>query len=372
MTDIPHVSFVTMTQWGTVYPRIARWLGSGLRENGVPADIVFLEGPAGAMQDGAVREVRLGVRRARWALPALGRYIAERQPLMTLASPGTLGGLAVLAGRRHGAAVVPWESTLPRLDTADLPLYFRPLRALGTMTYGAASRVAAVSGGVRDALAHDLAGRVPADRIVVIPNPVDADEVRRRSRPVTARTGRYRLCSVGRLVSAKGFDVLIDALAMGRLGEAWELLIVGDGPLRPRLERLVQRRRLDGHVRFLGAVDNPYPIMASADVVVQASRWEGLGMVVLEALSLGVPVIATTCPGGMVETLDGGEYGVLVPSDDRCAVAEAVAHLADDGELRRTLVERGPERAAHYAPRHVAEMVARLATEIRQEAAAAP
>ena len=180
------------------------------------------------------------------------------------------------------------------------------------------------------------------------------------------------MCSVGRLVSAKGFDVLIDALAMGRLGEAWELLIVGDGPLRPRLERLVQRRRLDGHVRFLGAVDNPYPIMASADVVVQASRWEGLGMVVLEALSLGVPVIATTCPGGMVETLDGGEYGVLVPSDDRCAVAEAVAHLADDGELRRTLVERGPERAAHYAPRHVAEMVARLATEIRQEAAAAP
>ncbi len=371
MTDIPQVSFVTMTRWGAVYPRIARWLGSGFRENGVPADIVFLEGPAGWAENGGVREVRLGVRRARWALPALRRYIAERQPMMTLASPGTLGSLAVLAAKTHGAAVVPWESTLPRLDTADLPLYFRPLRVLGRMTYGAATRVAAVSAGVRDALAEDLAGRVPAERIAVIPNPVDADEVRRRSQPVLARAGRYRLCSVGRLVSAKGLDVLIEALAQARLPGCWELLVVGDGPLRPRLERLVQRHDLDSRVRFLGALDNPYPVIASSDVVVQASRWEGFGMVVLEALSLGVPVIATQCPGGMVETLDGGKYGVLVPSDDRLALAEAVANLADDSELRRTLAERGPARAGQYAPRRVAEMVAQLATEIRQETASA-
>lgn len=367
MADSPLVSFVTMTRWGAVYPRIARWLGSGFRQIGVNADIVFIEGPPGLVVEGAVREVRLGVRRARWAIPALRRYLGERQPSMTLASPGTIGSLAVLAGRRERRAVVPWESTIPRLDSADLPLYVRPYRTLCTMVYQSATRVAAVSGGVRDALVEDLAGRLPPERIVVIPNPVDAHEIHRLSLPLTGRTSRLRLCSVGRLVSAKGFDVLIEALALVRLGGNWELLIVGDGPLRADLERLVRRRRLEEHVRFIRAVRNPYPIMASADIAVQASRWEGFGMVILEALALGIPLISTDCPGGVGETLDRGRYGVLVPPDDAAAMADALGQLADDVELRRTLTQQGPVRAAEYAPARVAEIIARLAADLGNE-----
>ena len=256
---------------------------------------------------------------------------------------------------------------MPRLDTGDLPRHLRAYLASSRLLYARAARVAAVSEAVRTFLADDLRRWVPPERLVVIPNPVDAAEVRRQARPVAARGSRLRFCSVGRLVSAKGFDVLIEAFAMADLGEAWELLIVGDGPLRLELEHLTRRRGLDEHVSFLGCVANPYPIVASADIAVQASRWEGFGMAMLEALSLGIPLIAADCPGGVSDIVGQGQSAVLVAPDDPTQLAHTLRLVASDPQLRGRLSECGPLRAAQYAPARVAEMVESLALEVRAE-----
>jgi glycosyltransferase involved in cell wall biosynthesis len=102
-------------------------------------------------------------------------------------------------------------------------------------------------------------------------------------------------------------------------------------------------------------------------VAVQASRWEGFGVAILEALSLGVPQIATDCPGGISEVLGHGEYGLLVPPDSAAELAVAIGRLASDKQLRKTLAERGPTRAAMYAPARVAAQMVALACEIRDE-----
>ncbi len=362
-SDRPIVAFVTMSQWGRAYPRIARWLESGFREIGAKADIVFLEGPPALRERGGVRQVKLGARHARWTVPRLALYLRERRPVMTLATPDAIGSIAVVAGTLARQNVVPWVSTIPYLDVQDRSLPVRAHRFASRAIYAKAAYVAAVSQGVHEALAMDVARWVKPERLVVIPNPVDADEIRRCSVPLAPRNGVLRIVSTGGLTPAKGFDVLIKAFSEARaqLGDRWELVIIGDGPLRPALERLVDKCRLGDRVRFLGWLENPYPVVASADIAVQASRWEGFGIAVVEALSLGVPLIGTSCPGGISETLGHGEYGVVVPTDDVDELAAALVLLGTTPEMRRTLGELGRKRAMQYAPALVSQKIVELA-----------
>ncbi len=361
-----------MRPWGTAYVRIARWLGVGLSQIGACADIVYLDGGPAVARNSSVHEIQLGIGNARWGLGKLARYLGERRPAMTLATPGSIGLLTLVAGHPTGRVVVPWEATVPRLDAQDVPRRVRGYGALSRRAYRRARRVAAVSHGVRDALVVDLAARglsrgLSPDDLVVIPNPVDADEIRRLSQPIAQRGGKLRFCSVGRLVTAKGFDVLIEALALARLGSAWELLIIGEGARRASLEALVHHHRLEDRVRFLGWVENPWPVMASADVAVTASRWEGFGMAAAEALALGLPEIGSDCPGGIGEMLGYGEYGVVVPPDDPSHLADALTLLADNARLRRELGEKALERAKEYAPARIAERIVHLAEEVGAE-----
>lgn len=356
-----------MASWGPVYPRIARWLGSGLVELGTPADVVFVDrsvpvrlpslGRGSALAGSNLRELALGARHARWCLPALTAYLGTQRPAITIATPGAIGALALLAGWAVRLDVVPWISTIPQLDRADLARVVRCAEMLSHQVHGRAAQVAAVSDGVRDALVSTFGRHQPPGGIAVVPNPIDAAEVRASSVPHTGHTGRLRLCAVGRLVRAKGFDVLIDAVSVAHLGRRWELLIVGEGPMRASLEHRIRARGLDGFVRLVGRVENPYPLIASADISISASRWEGFGVSVLEALALGVPQVASNCPGGVADILGGGTYGVMVPPGDPLALARGIEALADDHVRRAELAARGPERVRSYTPRAVAEQV---------------
>jgi glycosyltransferase involved in cell wall biosynthesis len=357
----PSVSILTMSNWGPAYPRIARWLGSGLRALGVRADIVFLDGPEGVVVDGSTRTVCLGVRRARTALLPLRRYFAEAAPEVVLAIPDQLAMVAVVAGRMTRRAVVPWVTTIPRLNVRDMPLRLRPLRILAPLLFRSSPRIAVVSADVRDALLHDFR-HVHPDRIVVLPTPLDADEIRRLAAPAASRKGVVRICSVGRLCHAKGFDVLVAALARARLGDAWEALIIGEGPLREQLVRQVHGAGLEEHVRFVGYVDNPYPLMASADIGVQPSRWEGFSVAMGEFLALSVPLVTTDCPGGFRDAMGGA--GIVVPPDDCAALADAIARLAEDAALRREVAALGPPSIARFAPALVARQVMDLVEEL--------
>jgi glycosyltransferase involved in cell wall biosynthesis len=144
----------------------------------------------------------------------------------------------------------------------------------------------------------------PAMKAVVIPNPVDANQIRSLARArIDTSPGYLIFVACGRLDYQKGFDILIDAMALVNLKKV-SLMIIGDGTLRQALEQKTNSLGLENKISFLGFKDNPYPYFKCADAFILSSRFEGMPNVVLESIVLGTPVIATPAPGGVVEFLN--------------------------------------------------------------------
>ena len=212
-----------------------------------------------------------------------------------------------------------------------------------------ADLIIAVADGVRQNLVHEFG--IPPDRIVVVHNPIDLEQIRRSATepgatPV-AGPGPL-LVAVGRLVRFKGFDLLIHAMARLPPGLRARLIIIGEGEERPHLERLIDVEGLRGSVQLLGLQRNPWQYMAQADLFVLPSRTEALPNVIIEAFALGLPVLATDCSPGVRELLDGGECGLLVAPDSAAALAAGLARMLGDETLRRRLALLGLERASAF------------------------
>jgi glycosyltransferase involved in cell wall biosynthesis len=157
--------------------------------------------------------------------------------------------------------------------------------------------------------------------------------------------------AVGRLHRVKGQDVLIEGFA--RLGETVphaRLWLIGDGEERPALEELTRRHGLEHRVRFLGSLgrEEVRAVLARAGLFVLPSRSEGLSIALLEAMASGLPVVATDV-GGIAEVIRDGTEGVLVPSEDAPALADAVCKVLSDSGRREHLSRNGRERARSFS-----------------------
>ena len=137
------------------------------------------------------------------------------------------------------------------------------------------------------------------------------------------------ILSVGRLKPQKDFGTLLKAFK--KLKQHYstnaKLIIIGEGPLRERLEMLAEDLGIRDDVDLIGFHINPYAFMAATDVYVSSSRYEGLPNSLIEALSLGKRVLATACKGGTAEILKFGEYGRLVPVNSPDVMAKSIAEL---------------------------------------------
>jgi glycosyltransferase involved in cell wall biosynthesis len=165
----------------------------------------------------------------------------------------------------------------------------------------------------------------------IIPNPVqlEAGNARREQGDV------HWLVSLGRLTHQKGFGVLIESFAaVAAKHPSWRLAIYGEGPDRPQLERLRAMSGCEGRIMLSGLVKDSAEALAEASLFVLPSRFEGYPNALLEALACGLPVIATTCPGGTVEILENGAYGMLVPPGDVAAMTTALDAMMSAPDLR--------------------------------------
>lgn len=143
--------------------------------------------------------------------------------------------------------------------------------------------------------------------------------------------------SVGRLSPQKAPEDLLEAIArLVRRYPLMCLLLLGDGELRPRLATQIHQRGLEGHVRLLGERSDVADILHASDLYAMASRWEGVGRALTEAMVCGLPVVATAV-NGVPELVRHGETGLLVPPRDPAALAAAIARLADNAALARRL-----------------------------------
>jgi glycosyltransferase involved in cell wall biosynthesis len=180
---------------------------------------------------------------------------------------------------------------------------------------------------------------VPIHRL---PNPL----VERIAKPRVAEG--TRIVAAGRLVEAKGFDILIDAAGrLRRRGLNFELAIFGEGPLRGVLSGRIGELGLAEHATLPGHADAPERIFEDATLCVVPSRREGFGNVVVEAMAAGVPVLAAAC-AGPAALIDHGRNGFLVEPRAPEALAASIAALLADPERRASVIPAGHETARRY------------------------
>jgi glycosyltransferase involved in cell wall biosynthesis len=155
--------------------------------------------------------------------------------------------------------------------------------------------------------------------------------------------------AAGRLTRQKGLDRLVPAWApIARAHPDWSLEIYGEGIERPRLEGLVGEHGLEGVVKLMGRTNEIGRAYEQASIFVLSSRREGLPMVILEAMSKGLPVVSFDCPTGPAEVIANGHNGILVPDGDVEALTGALLDVIEDDELRVRLGKGALETAKEY------------------------
>lgn len=177
---------------------------------------------------------------------------------------------------------------------------------------------------------------------VVLYNVNDEKEILEKAeRPVPFKrkgTGAL-LVAAGRLTRQKGFDRLIEACRLLRdKGYSFELWILGEGPERGSLEELIQRYRLDDRISLCGFVENPYPCIKKADILVCSSRYEGMSTVVTEGLILGKAIVTTACTG--MDELLGKSGGGVITKDNEKALSEGIEMLLNEPEQMKLFSEK--------------------------------
>ena len=204
---------------------------------------------------------------------------------------------------------------------------------------GMASTLIAVSEQTRH-LAIDEGVR--SDRIIVIPNgvtPLDTSSINRTESRGALGLGKEDLflLSIGRLTYQKGHEYLVQAMpqVIKRFPNV-KAGICGEGPLRPQLESQIRTLGLSDHVKLLGPRVNVSPILASADIFVLPSRWEGLSRALMEAMAAGLPVIATRVDGNKDLILDG-VHGLLVAPEDPKSLEASLLQLLEHPQMMKKM-----------------------------------
>lgn len=287
-------------------------------------------------------------------IPSLANTMKERQfdvvvPVLEATTLATVAARRLAQGRTPLVCSV--QNAYLRLSHDSTRLRDRALHRLWAFGYGSTDGAIALSHGV----AEDLARYVPnlSGRIETVNNVGLTELPASLSR--RSDNGPLRLVACGRLEPIKDYPTMLKGVAEAGARIDLRLDILGDGPERSDLEKLVFDLGLADRVTFHGFVNDPDRIMGQSDIFLLTSLSEGFGNVIVEAMALGVPVIATDCPYGPREITRNGEYGMLIPVGDEKALSGAISTLADNSVRRRELSASGRCRAGDFTAEVIGE-----------------
>lgn len=216
-----------------------------------------------------------------------------------------------------------------------------------------ARRVIAVSQSTRRSVIEYL--NIPPERVDLIGHAVQFDILPEVNAPAGGNVSPI-VAVMGSLKASKGHIYFLQAARLLlQMHPDTQFMIAGDGSLRAALEKEAGQLGLHGRVRFLGAYENSAVpcILQGVSVVAVPSLSETFGIVALEAMACGVPVVASAV-GGLAEVVSDGETGLLVPPRDPAALAAAIARLLDEPALRKRLGRAGREFARRHPPGQIA------------------
>jgi len=219
------------------------------------------------------------------------------------------------------------------------------LRVVIRFLYPLADQIIVVS----DSMKADLIEQwnIDPEKVCVAYNPIDLDEIRTRANAAdtppagNSNPADINLVFLGRLVHLKGAHHLVEAMGHLRGRLPVRALLIGEGeeyePLRDQCRELGVLDKVD----FLGWLDNPWQVLASADLLVHPSLTEAFPQAIVEAMALGIPVVASDCSPGIRDLLEYGKYGRLVPPGNSKALAVAIEEVMADPLLRASYRDLG-------------------------------
>jgi glycosyltransferase involved in cell wall biosynthesis len=170
--------------------------------------------------------------------------------------------------------------------------------------------------------------------------------------------------AAGRLVRHKGYSDLLRGFALLTEKIPARLIILGEGPLRKEFEALGGKLNIADKIDWLGFQLNPFAFISRADLFVLSSLYEGFGIVLLEAMACGTPVVSTDCQSGPREVLADGEAGLLVPVGDPHALAASMWRVLTDSSLAKRLKQAGKEQAEIFSIDNIADRFLELVSEV--------
>jgi len=258
-----------------------------------------------------------------------------------------------LAARLSSLPFVAWahtsfqqhEQRLSRLDRTTMKI-----------TYRQARWVVFPSRGARDSMKEALHGCPANASWEVIENftLLQSSNTKNTLPPDQFIFAKPVILGIGRLAEAKAFERLIRAHAcLCAHGLTHNLVILGEGPDRTKLEEEIRRLGVSDSAFLPGHVSNVTDWLQHATVFALCSRYEGLPLVLLEAISSGTASVAMDCPSGPREILQNGRAGILVPEGDEAAFQKALAELLESPEQRKLYAARGREKSEFYSPDRV-------------------
>jgi glycosyltransferase involved in cell wall biosynthesis len=212
----------------------------------------------------------------------------------------------------------------------------------------------AVSEGAKQDLNFQF--KISAKKIVTIYNGVDIDFIKTQSqepidsdvKKIFSDDNAFKIINIGRLTTQKGHEYLLRAFKKVKSQINCRLFILGKGEKQEFLKSLSMSLGIDDYVHFLGWHKNPFKFIACCDLFVLSSIWEGFPVVLIEAMSLNLPVISTNCPSGPSEILDNGKYGILVHPKAEDELADAIIQVLSNKDLRIKLSQMSTARASDF------------------------
>jgi len=327
--------------------RIALNLCNGLTKKGHTVDLLLQTAEGTLLEElpDTVSIIDLKASRVATSISPLRKYLREKSPDVLYSMMIEVNIAAVVAHYLAGrdTRLVISEHNTPTVSAEGLKDNFT-LR-LASLMYPRADHIITVSEGVRNDLLN-LAD-VPEEKVTTIYNPIDVERIRKQAtEPVDHKwftdPSIHVIMSAGRHAPQKGFDILLRAFSYLE-GSNARLVLLGEGNETESLQTLATQLGIKDQVDFPGFVDNPFKYMASADVFVLSSWYEGFGNVLIEAMATGCPVVSTDCPSGPNEILKDGAYGPLVPVKDATALSHAIEDVLADPIDESVLASRADD-----------------------------